>query len=51
LPEWAISDVQAPAHLRLYLAVATEQSVLEPGGVDVRIPVNAAASRVALPSG
>ena len=51
LPEWTITDVQAPAPHRLYLAVATEQSVLEPGGVDVRIPVNTAASRVAPPSG
>jgi hypothetical protein len=41
LPEWTINDVQAPARHRLYRAVAAELSVLKPGSVDVRIPVNA----------
>jgi pyridoxine/pyridoxamine 5'-phosphate oxidase len=41
LPEWTINDVQAPARHRLYRAVAAELSVLKPGGVDVRVPVNA----------
>jgi nitroimidazol reductase NimA-like FMN-containing flavoprotein (pyridoxamine 5'-phosphate oxidase superfamily) len=40
LAEWTINDVQAPADHRLYRAVAGEQSVLKPGGVDVRIPIN-----------
>jgi pyridoxine/pyridoxamine 5'-phosphate oxidase len=40
LAEWTVSHVQAPADFRLYRAVAVEQSVLEPGGVDVRIPVS-----------
>jgi hypothetical protein len=40
LAEWTINHVQAPADHRLYRAVAVEQSVLEPGGVDVRIPIN-----------
>jgi len=40
LPERAPSDVQAPAHHRLYRAVAAEQFVLKPGGVDVRILIN-----------
>jgi nitroimidazol reductase NimA-like FMN-containing flavoprotein (pyridoxamine 5'-phosphate oxidase superfamily) len=39
LPAWTPSSVQAPARHRLYRAVAAEQSVLQPGGVDVRIPV------------
>lgn len=39
LAEWTINHVQAPADHRLYRAVAAEQSVLKPGGVDVRIPV------------
>jgi hypothetical protein len=40
LREWAIGDVQAPAHHRLYRAVAAEQSVLKPGSADVRIPID-----------
>jgi pyridoxine/pyridoxamine 5'-phosphate oxidase len=40
LPEWTIGEVQHPARLRLYRAVATEHSVLKPGGVDVRIPIS-----------
>lgn len=40
LPEWTIDDVQHPARHRLYRAVAAEHSVLQPGGVDVRIPVS-----------
>lgn len=40
LAEWTVSDVQAPAHRRLYRAVSAEQSVLKPGGVEVRIPVS-----------
>lgn len=40
LKEWTINDVQAPADHRLYRAVAAGQSVLKPGGVDVRIPIN-----------
>jgi pyridoxamine 5'-phosphate oxidase-like protein len=39
LPAWAPSNVQAPARHRLYRAIAAELSVLQPGGVDVRIPV------------
>jgi len=39
LPAWTPSSAQAPARHRLYRAVAAEQSVLQPGGVDVRIPV------------
>ena len=39
LPAWPPSSVQAPARHRLYRVVAAEQSVLQPGGVDVRIPV------------
>ena len=39
LPAWTSSSVQAPARHRLYRAVAAELSVLQPGGVDVRIPV------------
>ena len=41
LPGWTIDDVQAPARHRLYRAVASEHSVLSPGGVDTRIPINA----------
>ena len=37
---WTVNQVQAPADHRLHRAVAVEQSVLEPGGVDVCIPVN-----------
>jgi pyridoxine/pyridoxamine 5'-phosphate oxidase len=40
LAEWTINDVQAPADHRLCRAVAAEQSVLKPGGVDIRIPIN-----------
>jgi nitroimidazol reductase NimA-like FMN-containing flavoprotein (pyridoxamine 5'-phosphate oxidase superfamily) len=40
LPEWTIGDVQDPARHRLYRAVAAEHSILEPGGVDVRIPIS-----------
>ena len=40
LKVWTINDVQAPAHHRLYRAVAAEHSVLKPGGVDVRISIN-----------
>jgi hypothetical protein len=39
LPAWTPSSVQAPARHRLYRAVAAEQSVLQPGGADIRIPV------------
>ena len=39
LPAWTPSSVQAPARHRLYRAVAGELSVLQPGGVDARIPV------------
>ena len=39
LPAWAPGSVQAPARHRLYRAVAAELSVLQPGGVDARIPV------------
>ena len=40
LREWTIGDVEHPARHRLYRAVASEHSVLEPGGVDVRIPIS-----------
>jgi nitroimidazol reductase NimA-like FMN-containing flavoprotein (pyridoxamine 5'-phosphate oxidase superfamily) len=40
LPAWAADDVTPPAEHRLYRAVASEISVLRPGGVDVRIPVD-----------
>ncbi len=39
LPAWAPGSVQAPARHRLCRAVAAEQSVLQPGGIDSRIPV------------
>jgi hypothetical protein len=40
LPGWTPADVQAPARLRLYRAVAAEDFVLPAGG-DARIPVHA----------
>jgi hypothetical protein len=45
LPMWTAGDVRPPAEHRLYRAVAGEISVLRPGGVDVRIPVNLAPRR------
>jgi hypothetical protein len=40
LPGWTPADVRAPAHPRLYRAVAAELFVLPAGG-DARIPVSA----------
>ena len=38
-PAWTAADVDAPAPHRLYRAVASEHSVLEPGRGDRRTPV------------